>query len=68
MSEVLATLTSAAESKTCDNCQYRYVVGQRPYPTFAYMCGFGEGKRLTSDTSRLMHMCCPNWAKEGGDD
>lgn len=51
--------------KKCSTCQYRYVVGQRPYPTFGYMCGFGDGKKLCGDnTSVLDHMGCEHWEKE----
>lgn len=51
--------------KKCSTCQYRFVVGQRPYPTFGYMCGFGDGKKLCgNDTSVLNHMGCEHWEKE----
>ena len=61
---IAATLGDEAPKK-CSTCQYRYVVGQRPYPTFGYMCGFGDGKKLCGrDTSVLDHMCCEHWEKE----
>lgn len=49
----------------CSTCQYRYVVGQRPYASFGYMCGFGDGKKLcVDDTGILDHMGCEHWEKE----
>ena len=61
---IAATLGDEAPKK-CSTCQYRYVVGQRPYPTFGYMCGFGDGKKLCGgNTSVLDHMSCEHWEKE----
>lgn len=46
----------------CSTCQYCYAVGERPYPTFGFMCGFGDGKRLCGgDTHVLKHKGCGNW-------
>lgn len=62
---VAATLGDEKPKKCCSTCQYRYVTGQRPYPTFGYMCGFGDGKGLCGDNrSVLDHMGCEHWEKE----
>lgn len=61
---VAATLGDETPKK-CSTCLYRYCVGQRPYPSFGYRCGFGDGKNLCgSNTSVLDHMCCEHWEKE----
>lgn len=61
---VAATLGDETPKK-CSTCQYRYCVGQRPYPSFGYRCGFGDGKKLCGgNTSVLDHMCCEYWEKE----
>ena len=62
---IAATFGDEKPKKCCSTCQYRYVTGQRPYPTFGYMCGFGDGKSLCGDNrSVLDHMCCEHWEKE----
>jgi len=63
--QAIAATLGDKPPKKCSTCQYRYVVGQRPYPTFGYMCGFGNGKKLCGDnTSILDHMGCEHWEKE----
>ena len=63
--QAIAATLGDETPKRCSTCQYRYAVGQRPYPTFGYMCGFGDGKKLCGDdTSVLDHMCCEHWEKE----
>ena len=52
-------------ARTCSTCQYRYAVGQYPYPQFGYRCGFGDRKRLCGvDTTVLRHKGCEHWEKE----
>ena len=63
--QAIAATLGDKPPKKCSTCQYRYVVGQRPYPTFGYVCGFGDGKNLCGDnTSVLDHMGCEHWEKE----
>lgn len=63
--QAVAAILGDETPKKCSTCQYRYCVGQRPYPSFGYKCGFGDGKNLCgSNTSVLDHMCCEHWEKE----
>jgi len=63
--QAIAATLGSEPPKKCSTCQYRYCVGQRPYPTFGYRCGFGDGKKLCgSNTSVLDHICCEHWEKE----
>lgn len=63
--QAIAATLGDETPKKCSTCQYRYCVGQKPYPSFGYRCGFGDDKKLCgSDTSVLNHMCCEHWEKE----
>jgi hypothetical protein len=63
--QAIAATLGSEPPKKCSTCQYRYCVGQRPYPPFGYRCGFGDSKKLCgNNTSVLDHMCCEHWEKE----